>query len=256
MTSDKIFYHKIKHIGRIVFNRNQKGYKEDLDMTIELREICNTINSDEDVYVVVVSGIAQYFYQEIKNKTQLNAEEKKQILFSGNLSEPIASLNCPSIAIIDGDAIGEGLELALACDLLIASNNSRFGLPQITQGLMPMNGGTQRLSRIVGKGKALEMILTGEIIDSSTALEIGLVTKLVPQDQLTSEGETTAKNLAAKAPFALRYCKEAINHGLDMTLEQGLGLEADLYFLLQTTSDRAEGIQSFMQKRPPKYKGR
>ena len=119
-----------------------------------------------------------------------------------------------------------------------------------------MNGGTQRLSRIVGKGKALEMVLTGEIVDAQAAFEIGLVNKVVKAADLAAEAEKLAANLAAKAPFALRYAKEAVNKGLDLTLEQGLRLEADLYFLLHTTADRTEGIQSFLQKRKPEYQGK
>jgi enoyl-CoA hydratase len=253
---DKIIYHKKEHIGQINLEQTGKENEEDLNTADIVREICDTINGDEDVYVVVISGITQYLWKEKKEKYLLNAEENEQIHYQGNLSEPIASLNCPTIAAINGDAIGESLELALACDLRIASDKARFGLPQVTQGMIPSNGGTQRLSRIVGKGKALEMILTGEIIESSTALEIGLITKLVSHDQLMLEVEALAKTLSAKAPFALRYCKEAVNEGLDLTLEQGLRLEADLYFLLQTTADRTEGIQAFTQKRTPKYTGR
>jgi enoyl-CoA hydratase/carnithine racemase len=147
------------------------------------------------------------------------------------------------------------LELALACDVRIAAQNAHFGFPEVTSGLMPTNGGTQRLPRIVGKGKALELILTGEIIDAAGALEIGLVTKVLPRESLTNEVEALAKTMAGKAPISLRYIKEAINKGLDLTMEQGLRLEADLYFLLHTTGDRTEGIKAFQQKRPPEFKG-
>ncbi len=121
---------------------------------------------------------------------------------------------------------------------------------------MPMDGGTQRLSRIVGKAKALEMVLTGELISANAAFEIGLVNKVVGHDNLATEVENTAQIIAAKAPISLRYAKEAVNKGLDLTLDQGLRLEADLYFLIHTTTDRTEGIQSFLEKRPPKYKGK
>jgi enoyl-CoA hydratase/carnithine racemase len=167
----------------------------------------------------------------------------------------VASLEKPVIAAINGDALGEGLELALACDVRIAVPHAHFGLPEITAGLIPSDGGTQRLPRIVGKGKALEMILTGEIIDSAEALEYGLITKIVAPDALDEEMAALTKSIAAKAPVSLRYIKEAINKGLDMTMEQGLRLEADLYFLLHTTRDRSEGIKAFQQKRPPEFKG-
>ena len=167
----------------------------------------------------------------------------------------MAGIEKPVIAAINGDAIGDGLEMALACDVRIAAQNARFGLPEIEEGLIPADGGTQRLPRIVGRGKALEMVLTGEIIGAAEALENGLVTKVLPPESVTVEAEVLAKAMAAKAPVSLRYIKEAINKGLDMTMEQGLRLEADLYFLLHTTGDRTEGIKAFQQKRPPEFKG-
>ncbi|MBA7483351.1 Crotonyl-CoA hydratase [subsurface metagenome] len=128
-------------------------------------------------------------------------------------------------------------------------------MPQVAQGLIPVDGGTQRLPRIVGKGKALELILTAETINAKEAFEIGLVHKVVAKESLAAEVEAMAKTITAKAPIALRYAKEAINKGLDLTLEQGLRLEADLYFILHTTADRTEGIKAFLQKRPPQFKG-
>ena len=254
MAQDKIAYHKKDHIGEIILNSSDKGNCIDLDMAIEIVEICNLINNDEDIYVAVLAGSGEIFCS--GQEHPLDNEKQYQILLKRNPIEAIASLNCPVIAAINGDAIGEGLELALACDIRIASDRARFSLPQVSLGIIPVNGGTQRLTRIIGKGKAMEMILTGDLIESPEALEIGLVAKVVPSNKVLSEVETIAKSLAAKAPFALRYCKEAINKGLDLTLEQGLRLESDLYFLLHTTTDRTEGIQSFMQKRPPEFKGR
>jgi enoyl-CoA hydratase/carnithine racemase len=251
MVNNDILYSKKGHVGYITLNRPQEGNRIDLSMSRELEAICQQIKGDEDIYLTIINGVGGHFCsgaEIINNDFEAG--------FSQNPAEALAALDCPVIAAIDGDAIAEGLELALACDLRIASETSRFGLPQVISGLIPMNGGTQRLSRIAGKGKALEMILTGETIDAKTALEIGLVTKVFSRDQLASELEKIVESLVAKAPFALRYCKEAINKGLDVTLEQGLRLEADLYFLLHTTDDRTEGIKAFTQKRPPEYKGR
>lgn len=173
----------------------------------------------------------------------------------GGAPNAIASLERVAIAAIGGDALGEGLELALACDIRIASEKASFCLPHTGYGLIPSGGGTQRLPRLVGKGKALEMILTADPIDAREAFRIGLVNKVVPSEKLLSEAEELAKRIITKGPIALRYAKEAINKGLDLTLEQGLRLEADLYFLIQTTADRMEGIRAFMEKRPPQFKG-
>jgi enoyl-CoA hydratase/carnithine racemase len=251
MATDNLLFSKKEHVAYITLNRPEHGNKIDLPLSQELTDICHQINGDQDIYITVVSGTGEQFC----SGAELS-EPKTTLPLAGNPVEALASLNCPTIAAINGDAIAEGLELALACDIRIASESARFGLPQITRGLIPMNGGTQRLSRIIGKGKALEMVLTGFIIDAPEAFADGLVNKLVSRDKLMSEVEILTKSLAAKAPFALRYCKEAINKGLDVTLDQGLRLEADLYFLLHTTADRTEGIQSFVQKRPPQYNGR
>ncbi|OGN88727.1 MAG: hypothetical protein A2Z74_00205 [Chloroflexi bacterium RBG_13_46_9] len=148
------------------------------------------------------------------------------------------------------------MEIALACDIRIASTTAHFAFPNVARGIIPMDGGTQRLSRIVGKGKALELILTAETIDAAEAEKIGLVSKAVAPGLLSVEVEALVKVMATKAPIALRYIKEAVNKGADMTLEQGLRLEADLYFLLHTTEDRTEGIKAFQQKRTPEFKGK
>jgi enoyl-CoA hydratase/carnithine racemase len=251
MAKDNLLFTKKDNVGYITLNRPADGNRLDISLTQELAAVCEQINGDETIYITVVTGAGEQFCSGAET-----GEDRNEPFLTKSPAEALASLTCPVIAAVNGDALGEGLELALACDLRIASDTARFALPQITKGLIPDGGGTQRLSRIVGKGKALEMVLTGLPVDAPEAFAIGLVNKIVPREKLMSEVETMAKTLAAKAPFALRYCKEAINKGLDVTLDQGLRLEADLYFLLHTTADRTEGIQSFIQKRPPEYKGR
>jgi enoyl-CoA hydratase/carnithine racemase len=244
MGDQPVIYTSKDHIGYITLNRPASGNRIDLEMALELAGICSQINGDKNIYLAVITGAGDAF---------CSGGEIDHANFSP--SEAIASITHPTLAAINGDAIGEGLEITLSCDLRIASVKARFGLPQIIEGLIPMSGGTQRLTRIVGRGKALEMVLTGESIDARTAFEIGLVNKIVDPTNLQTEVDAIANNLAGKAPFALQYVKEAVNKGLDMTLEQGLKLEADLYFLLHTTFDRTEGITAFLQKRKPEYKG-
>jgi enoyl-CoA hydratase/carnithine racemase len=156
---------------------------------------------------------------------------------------------------ITGNAVGLGLELALACDICVAAETARFGLPQIKEGLLPRDGGTQRLPRTIGKGKTLEMILTGEDIDAQEANRVGLVSLLVPAGEVQATVMKMAHDMASKSPISLRYCKEAINKGMELTLEQGLRLEADLYYLMHTTRDREEGIKAFREKRKAEFKG-
>jgi enoyl-CoA hydratase/carnithine racemase len=220
-----------------------------------LTEICSQINGNKDIYLVVVRGAGEVFCSGRELERSEAPGQSQDISAGISAAEAIAAVRQPSVAAINGDALGEGLEIALACDLRIASDTSRFGLPQITEARIPVQGGTQRLPRVVGRGKALEMVLTGEIIDARTALEIGLVNKLIEPATLNSEVDAITRNIAGKAPWALQYVKEAVNKGLDLTLDQGLRLEADLYFLLHTTADRTEGITSFLQKKPPSYKG-
>jgi enoyl-CoA hydratase len=225
----------------------------------ELSDVCSTITSDDEIRVVILTGAGDRPFSlgmgmELSGGV-LSVDRESSVGFL-SVPELIAKLDPPVIAAINGDAIGQGLELALACDIRIAAETSRFGLPHIKTGLIPRDGGTQRLPRLVGRGKALEMILTGEMIEAQEAYRIGLINKIVPPGELVTVAMDMAKEMASKGPIALRYAKEAICKGMDVTLEQGLRLEADLYFLLHTTRDRTEGINAFRKKRTPKFEGR
>jgi enoyl-CoA hydratase len=223
----------------------------------ELGEVCAEISSDEATRVVVVTGADEKSFSVGMNFTSgVSGVDEEEQTRNWSFAEPIAKLDRPVIAAISGDAIGQGLELALACDVRIASATSCFGMSHIKSALIPWDGGTQRLSRLVGRGKALEMILTGEVIDAQEALRIGLVHKVVSRQDLTEVTTKLAQEMASKGPIALRYTKEAVYKGMDMTLEQGLRLEADLYLLIHTSKDRTEGIQAFREKRVPKFEGK
>ncbi len=247
MPFTNIIYTKKGHIAHVILNRPEVSNAINQQLAQELSEVCCQINQDNDIYVVIVTGAGDRAFCS-GNESEL--EESRY-----NPASAIASIDSPVIAAINGEALGQGLELALSCDIRLASDKARFGLPQVAQGLIPMDGGTQRLPRIIGRGKALELLLTAEAISAEEALEIGLVSKVVSQEELGGEVEALAKNIANKGPIALRYIKEAVKKGLDMTLEQGLRLEADLYFLLHTTADRTEGIKAFLEKKPPRFKG-
>jgi len=168
----------------------------------------------------------------------------------------LAELSRPVVCAVSGEVMGPALELALACDVRIAAEGTRFGLPEVTMGLLPMAGGTQRLPRLVGRGKALEMILTGERIEAEEALRIGLVSAVVPRERLLAEAEALAARIAERGPLAVRYAKEAVSRGIEMPLEQALRFETDLTIILQTTEDRAEGVKAFLDKRRPEFKGK
>ena len=223
----------------------------------EITDLCVEIASDDQDRVIILTGAGEQSFSMgsdlLKGVSKANKGSDKKMC---SIASPIAKLDQPVIAAINGDAIGQGLELALACDIRIAPETARFGLPHITTDLIPWDGGTQRLSRLVGRGKALEMILTGEVIDVQEASRIGLVNIIVQPDELMKVAMKTAQEMASKGPIALRYAKEAIYKGMDMTLEQGLRLEGDLYFLLHTTKDRTEGVTAFREKKTPRFEGR
>jgi enoyl-CoA hydratase/carnithine racemase len=241
MTFQTIRYEKRGHIGALILDRPAAGNSLDAVMAGEIAGACALIDPDNDIYVVTLAGSGEAFCRGGEAGTHVTAA--------------VAAIDRPVIAVINGDALGAGLELALAADIRIAAAGARLGLPQVLDGRIPADGGTQRLPRIVGRGRALEMLLTGGPVTAAEALDMGLVSRVVPAEKLDEEARELAEAIAAKGPLALRYLKEAILKGLDMTLEQGLRLEADLYFLLHTTSDRTEGITAFRDKRDPEFKG-
>jgi enoyl-CoA hydratase/carnithine racemase len=222
----------------------------------ELTDLCSEIAWDEEIRIVILTGISKEPFSQTTHLFKTISEDIAVLQLSHSLAELIAKIDKPVIAAINGQALGQGLELGLACDIRIASETSSFGLPQIKAGYIPYDGGTQRLSCLVGRGKALEMILTGEMIDAKEAYRIGLVNKVAPPDKIMTAAMDMAKEIASKGPIALRYVKESIHKGMDMTLEQALRLEADLYCLLHSTRDRIEGIKAFQEKRTPRFEGK
>jgi enoyl-CoA hydratase/carnithine racemase len=246
MAYRNVRFEKQDHVAGITLDRARAGNAVNETMAQELREICGLINQDDDIYAVTLTGRGKAFC------TGGDAE----VVSRHHPADAIAAIDRPVIAGFNGDALGEGLEIALAADIRLAATGAHFGLPQAASGMMPADGGTQRLPRIIGRGKALELLLTADVISAAEACQIGLVSGVVEPGTLEGEVQKLAATIAAKGPIALKYLKEAIGKGMDMTLEQGLRLEADLYFLLHTTADRTEGIRSYLAKRPPEFKNR
>ncbi|MDP2676019.1 MAG: enoyl-CoA hydratase/isomerase family protein [Dehalococcoidia bacterium] len=223
----------------------------DAALLAELARACDAIEGDDSVRAVILAAEGDDF-----------CRGWDQSLLAGEGGPPADAFGClaelprPVVCAVQGEALSAGLELALACDIRIAAEDARLGLPETTLGLLPMGGGTQRLARLVGRGKALEMVLTGEPVDAQEALRTGLVSAAVPRERLAAEAEAVAARIAERGPIAVRYAKEAIGRGLEMTLEQALRYETDLTIILQTTEDRAEGVRAFLEKRKPRFKGR
>jgi enoyl-CoA hydratase len=216
----------------------------------DLRDACESLQ-DDDSRAVIVSSAATGWDPALGGDVGALRE-------AGVLDDPfgcLAELPKAVIAAIGGDALGGGLALALAADIRIASEGARFGLPETEMGILPMGGATQRLSRLVGRGKTLELILTGATIDASEALRIGLVSQVVSAGKLEARAQEIAERIAERGPLAIQYAKEAVSRGIDMPLEQALRFETDLTVILQTTEDRAEGVRAFLEKRNPEFKG-
>jgi enoyl-CoA hydratase len=245
----------------IRLRRAERGNLIDGQTVQELDAACRELNDDEAVRAVILTGEGDAFCQGW-DLSRFDPERESPLDWArrqGLLGDPfgcLARLPKPVIAAVNGDALSAGLELALACDVRLAAEEASFACPETGHGVIPWAGGTQRLPRIVGRGKALEMILTGEAVDASEALRIGLVSQVTPRGRLLAEAEALAGRIAARGPIAVRYAKEAVSRGLDMTLEQALRYETDLTIILQTTEDRAEGVRAFLEKRTPRFKGK
>lgn len=243
------------HIATVTMAQPSLGDVLGETVAFELRDVCDQLNQDDGVWVVILVGSGGVFFQGADAFTVVSAGDLPQALRSLRVAESVASIEKPVIAAINADALDQGLELALACDIRIASTMARFGLTQVRHGLMPWDGGTQRLPRLVGRGRAIEMVLTSRILDAGEALEIGLVSQVLEAGQVVERAREAASTIAGHGPIAARYVKEAVLKGLGMTLDQGLRLEADLNTILHSTADRAEGIRSFLERRTPQYRG-
>ncbi len=225
-----------------------------------LADACEAIAAGIEIRVVVLTAAGDVFssgwdWEELVADAADPVSALRRHGLPGDPFGCLAELPLPVVCAVNGDALGAGLELALACDVRIAAEGARLGLPETGMGLLPLAGGVQRLARLAGRGKAMEMLLTGEPIDAEEALRCGLVSAVAPRDRLWAEAEAIASRIAERGPLATRYAKEAVSRGVDMPLGQALRFETDLTIILQTTEDRAEGVRAFLEKRKPDFKG-
>jgi enoyl-CoA hydratase/carnithine racemase len=259
MTYEAIRYELADGIATITLNRPAVHNAMNERMREELTACFGELVRSEDARVVVVTGTGERAFSAGADIREFVAPQVPVKFRDGRrrVDFRAAMDRCPQpiIAAIRGFALGGGLELALACDIRIAGEDSQLGLTEVNLAIIPGGGGTQRLPRLVGRGKALEMILTGARIDAREALRIGLVERVVPATEVLSSAQALARALAEKAPVALRYAKEAVVKGLGLPLEDGLRLENDLATLLRTTGDRIEGAKAFLEKRKPRFTG-
>jgi enoyl-CoA hydratase len=260
MSDGPVLYEVADHVATLTLNRPEVRNAMNTALREAMVERLTALAVDDDVRVIIVRGAGDKAFSagaDIREfveplvPTQFR-EQRRRIDFRQVMER------CPQpiIAAIRGVALGGGLELALACDVRIAGDDALLGLTEVNLAIIPGGGGTQRLPRLVGRGKALEMILTGMRVGAAEALRIGLVERVVPAAEVMSAARELAQELAGRAPVAVRYAKEAVVKGLGMSLEDGLRLEGDLSTLLRTTEDRLEGARAFLEKRRPIWKGR
>jgi enoyl-CoA hydratase len=260
MAYENIRYEVLDGIAHCTVNRPKVLNALDAKTILELMAVFSRAKSEEVVRGVLLTGegekafVAGADINELAKQTSMGG--KDFALRGQQVFNFIEDLGKPVIAAVNGYALGGGCELAMACHVRVASTNARFGQPEVNLGIIPGYGGTQRLPRLVGVGRAMELILSGEIIDAEEAYRLGLVNRVVPPKELVSASEDLLRKITSKGPVAVKLAMEAINHGTRMPLGEGLLLEADLFGLACSTEDMREGTQAFMEKRKPRFKGK
>lgn len=260
MAFANIIYTKGNGIARITVNRPEKRNALNRAARLEIQAALTDAKEDADVKVLILAGaggkafISGSDLTELSTFTPLQMEEFMATL-AQRLYTQFEILDKPVIAMIDGLCLGGGMELAMACDIRIAAEGSRFGQTEILLGIIPGGGGTQRLARLVGAGKAKELIFTGNLIDAAEALQIGLVNRVCPAAELEAAVTAMAERIARQSPLALKWAKRAVNASSEVSLSRGLEYEALAECLLFTSKDKEEGMKAFFDKRTPVFRG-
>ena len=256
---ETILVERRDRVAIITINRAEKRNALNIQTRTEGVAALDELGGDESVRVVVLTGAGDKAFiagADIAEFAERTAISQREVMLQRSLFNAIDGFAKPIIAMINGYCLGGGCEVALACDIRIASEKASLGQPEINLGIIPGGGGTQRLTRLVGEGKAMEMILTGEIIDAHTAFSIGLVNHVVPADQLETKTMEIANRIADKSPIALRLAKEAVKLASRSNLDEGLRREVDLFALCFSSEDKDEGVKAFLEKRKPEFKGK
>ena len=255
MAYESIIFEKEDNIAIITFNRPEARNAVNNQVRAEFTAAIAEVEADDDIKVLILTGRGKAFasgvdIKEFSKTTPYHAHN----LF--RLGERVEKLPKPVIAAVNGFSLGGGNEIALGCDIIIASERAKFGQPELNIGIIPGGGATQRLPRMIGVCRAKELIFTSDIITAEEAFNLGMINRVVPEDQLMPTAKEIAKKIATKSPAALKLAKQAINYGMQTNLESGLKYEYELYSLSLGLEDKVEGVNAFLEKRPPKFVGR
>lgn len=260
MSFTTLLYDVQDGIARVTINRPDKLNALNATVIAELADAVGHIESDDAVRGVILTGAGSKAFVAGADIGELGTqgpmEAKARALAGQRAMRRLERCGKPVLAAVNGFALGGGCELAMACHLRVASESARFGQPEVKLGLGPGYGGTVRLPRLVGRGRALELLLTGAMIDAQEAYRIGLVNRVVPADRLLAETEALARTILEQAPLAVQLVLEAVEAGLDLTVDEALLLEANHFGLLSSTADMREGTAAFLAKRKPRFEGR
>jgi len=247
-------------IGVVVINRPKALNDLNAEKIRELEILFTELENNKAVKAVIVTGSGEKAFVAGADITEMKdmsvIEGRNWAKMAQAVFNKIENLPKPVIAAVNGYALGGGCELAMACDIRIASDKAKFGQPEVSLGILPGFGGTQRLPRIVGKGRAKELLFTGEMFDAAEAYRIGLVNKVVSPESLMETAKTVARKIMAQAPFAVELCKAAVNEGLDVDIESGMAYEAEVFGSCFATEDQKEGMTAFVEKRKTNFIGR
>ncbi|GAB6181388.1 short-chain-enoyl-CoA hydratase [Desulfotomaculum defluvii] len=258
MEYKNLLYSKEENIALITLNRPKVLNALNLEIITELHNLLDEVAMDEEVKAVIITGGEKVFAAgaDIPFMLGLTPTEAEKLATAFHATfDRIESLDKPVIAAIAGFALGGGCELSLACDLRLATEDAKFGQPEINLGVIPGAGGTQRLSRLIGVARSKDLIYTGKIIDAQTALSYGLVNEIVSNEDLLAKAKKLAKGLASKGPVALAAAKKAINYGIEVDKYTGNCFERQCFALLFSTQDQKEGMNAFLEKRKAQFKG-
>lgn len=254
---NNIILEKENHLAIVTINRPKALNALNTETLKELNQVVEEIIMDDYVYVVLITGSGEKAFvagadiSEMRDMTVIKG--RKFSMLGNNIFRKIETMEKPVIAVLNGFTLGGGLELAMACDIRIASTKSKFGQPEVGLGITPGFGGTQRLSRLVGMGIAKELLYTGKIIDSNEAYRIGLVNKVVEPEKLMEEAKNLANTIASNAPIAVKLSKSAINRGIQMDIDTAIMYEAEAFGECFSTDDQKEGMSAFVERRDKNF---